>query len=245
MENTEAWRDTAVFRLKMTERQKRVMRTSLQMFLAPRDRQWDVLCREIAEAYGGPARVGGDDVIKAASRLFQEAGEIACRDGYQRPDSCGMAESVLAALAETNKGNAEKATNLRLPYASVVIMQNALEEYCRIRYGQWFDLANAISDNGYRFDNASPDHTAMFNRYIARRNEAHDILCTAGRLIIPRLASKPKNCIIAEDIFRVLRHFLFVRNHPGGSAIYDIRAATPLLISGEPTIEIAVLPSLA
>ena len=112
------------------------------------------------------------------------------------------------------------------------IIKIALEEYFRLRMNQWFDFAANIALS-YRYDKNDPDNARKFNAYINRRNKSQELFEKAFRVAQPDYQRKTDEMAIAEDIWQVLRHRLYL-DRGGDPNGWNVDARKPIKISDEP-----------
>lgn len=130
----------------------------------------------------------------------------------------------------------EKKYVIELNEKQAVIIKRALEEYFRIRMNQWGDLADDLAHVGFTYDKNDPNNRSNFNAYIERRDNAKRAFEGAMLIAQPQRVNRvmeiSEDVLIAEDIWQVIRHQLFIDN--GGdlnSCCVDTRK--PLQMSQE------------
>ena len=113
------------------------------------------------------------------------------------------------------------------------IIRIALEEYFRLRMNQFFDFATDISLCGYEYGKNDPGNDKKFNDYINRRNESQELFEKAFRIAQPNYQMKTDKMMIAEDIWQVIRHKLYLdRGEDPNDWCVDARE--PIKMSDEP-----------
>lgn len=117
------------------------------------------------------------------------------------------------------------------------IIKIATEEYFRLRMNQWFDFAANIALS-YRYDKNDPDNARKFNAYINRRNESQELFEKAFRVAQPDYQRKTDEMAIAEDIWQVLRHRLYL-DRGGDPNGWNVDARKPIKMSDEPLPKIS------
>lgn len=120
------------------------------------------------------------------------------------------------------------------------IIKIALEEYFRLRLNQWFDFATNVSLRGYEYDKSDPDNDEKFDDYINRRNESQELFEKAFRIAQPDYQMKTNEMMIAEDIWQVIRHKLYL-DRGGDPNSYVVDARKPLKMSDEPLPKMEVI----
>lgn len=113
------------------------------------------------------------------------------------------------------------------------IIKIALEEYFRLRLNQWFDFVTDISLCGYEYDKSDLDNDRKFDDHINRRNESQELFEKAFRIAQPNYQMKTDEMMIAEDIWQVIRHKLYL-NRGGDPDGWSVDARKPLKMSDEP-----------
>lgn len=115
---------------------------------------------------------------------------------------------------------------LELTETQLRIINNALEEYFRIPLNQWGDLADRLAFKGFSPKNDKGESKA-FDRCINKRDAAVAVFEAAGKILwgydIPR---KDKNQLIAEDIWQVIRHQLYLDSE--NKNIWRVDSMTPI-----------------
>lgn len=81
------------------------------------------------------------------------------------------------------------------------IMRIAIEEYFRIRMGQYWDLADTIAFTGFDYDNYTKEE---FDRRITSRDTLRDLLDGYSRTY--RINEKPDDISMAVDMWHVIEH---------------------------------------
>ena len=122
---------------------------------------------------------------------------------------------------------------LELTEKQAEIIRIALEEYFRLRMNQWFDFATNIALLGYEYDKSDQDNERKFNAYINRRNESQELFEKAFRTAQPNYHMKTDEMMIAEDIWQVIRHKLYL-DRGGDPNGWSVDAREPMQISDEP-----------
>ena len=112
------------------------------------------------------------------------------------------------------------------------IIKIALEEYFRLRMNQWFDFATNIALCGYEYDKSDPDNNRKFNAYINRLNESQELFEKAFRTAQPNYQPKTDEMMIAEDIWQVIRHKLYL-DRGGDPNGWSVDAREPIKLSVE------------
>lgn len=113
------------------------------------------------------------------------------------------------------------------------IIKIALEEYFRLRLNQWFDFATNVSLCGYKYDKNDPGNDRKFDDYINRRNESQELFEKAFRTAQPNYQMKTDEMMIAEDIWQVIRHKMYL-DRGGDPNGWFVDAREPLKMSDEP-----------
>lgn len=122
---------------------------------------------------------------------------------------------------------------LKLSEKQAEIIKIALEEYFRLRMNQWFDFATNIALCGYEYDKSDPDNDRKFDDYINRRNESQELFEKAFRTAQPNYQMKTDEMMIAEDIWQVIRHKLYL-DRGGDPNDWCVDAREPIKMSDEP-----------
>ena len=118
---------------------------------------------------------------------------------------------------------------LKITEKQLSIIQNALEEYFRLRMGQCHDFTTDFCSMGVDLSPENPNHDRIFDRYIVRRNAMLEVMSAAFRIGWNGtfLEEKTPEMLIAEDIWDCIRY-----------ARGQGRGGSPLHLGEEPPIEI-------
>lgn len=125
---------------------------------------------------------------------------------------------------------------LKLNEEQLQVVQNALEEYCRIRMNQWWDLADSLASQHVDFSPENPRHDEIFKDFIHRRDSAKEVLECAGRILWGKYSyygdPKTEDQLIAEDIWRVIRYARYLES--GRTDTDTVDSYPPIIVSNEP-----------
>lgn len=116
------------------------------------------------------------------------------------------------------------------------LINAALEEYFRLGLNQWLGLADRLSTIGLEVPPVDDPHRGqVFDRCIHTRDDARIVMEAAGRVLWPYgLTKQDADNILAQDIYQVIRHQLWIDNPDRDKFRYSVDADPPLLQSGEP-----------
>lgn len=118
------------------------------------------------------------------------------------------------------------------------LINTALEEYFRLGLNQWWPLANRLAAMNIDFSNENPDHDKIFDRYIHTRGAVRIVFEAAGRIMWPDgLERMDADNIIAQDIWQVIRHQLWMDDPNPDKSIFCCAAQKPCINSQEPAIK--------
>ena len=131
---------------------------------------------------------------------------------------------------------------LELSKEQAEIIKIALEEYFRLRMNQWFDFATNIALCGYEYDKSDQDNNRKFNAYINRRNESQELFEKAFQTAQPNFQLKTAEMMIAEDIWQVIRHKLYL-DRGGDPNGWSVDAREPIKLSDETLPKMEVFDS--
>lgn len=131
----------------------------------------------------------------------------------------------------------DKKYTLTLTERQAVLIKEALEEYFRIRMNQWRDLADSLAMKNIDLSPDNPNHERIFDGYIQDRDAVQKVLECAGRILWDgQRNDKSEEQLIAEDIWKVIRHQLWKDSENKNDWCVDSRE--PLRMSDEPLPEI-------
>lgn len=97
---------------------------------------------------------------------------------------------------------------IELTEAQVKVVQNALEEYFRLRMGQECDFCDDMASIDCDLSPENPRHNRIFDLYIARRNHLQELMRAFFRIAFEPLGylqGKTDSMMIAECIWDALR----------------------------------------
>lgn len=121
---------------------------------------------------------------------------------------------------------------LELTEAQLRVVNAALEEFFRLPLNQWDRLAERLAFKGVDLqDEKTRDRN--FDRCIATRDAVLEVFRAAGRILWGYEAPpKDDQQLIAEDIWQVIRHQLYLDS--GSTDTWRVDAREPLLLGPEP-----------
>ena len=114
---------------------------------------------------------------------------------------------------------------LELTEAQLLVVNDALEEYFRIPLNQWFGLSDRLAFKGVNLqDKKTMDRT--FDRCIAARDAVRAVFESAGKILWGyEIPPKDDNQLIAEDIWQVIRHQMYLDSGSSDHWRVDAREA--------------------
>lgn len=120
------------------------------------------------------------------------------------------------------------------------LVKTALEEYFRIRMGQWRDLAESLAIKNIDLSADNPHHKEIFERYLSKRDAGEKVLKCAGEILMGSPYGNPKSedQLLAEDIWQVIRHELWMDRPDKDDWCVDARE--PMQVSQEPLPEMRI-----
>jgi predicted transcriptional regulator len=95
---------------------------------------------------------------------------------------------------------------LEVTQEQLSVINEALEEYFRIRMGQFWDLADNLAVQNVDLSPENPEHEKIFDLFINTRDCIREILETVNRILGLQLRKKTDRMLVAEDIWQVIRH---------------------------------------
>lgn len=116
------------------------------------------------------------------------------------------------------------------------LINTALEEFFRIGLNQWWPLADRISEIGYTLPpQGDPNRDRIFDRRIQKRDAVRVVLEAAGRILWPHgLDKQDEDNLLAQDIWQVFRHQLWLDRPDRDKLGYCVDGNKPLIQSNEP-----------
>ena len=112
-----------------------------------------------------------------------------------------------------------------LTEAQLRVVNAALEEYFRIPLNQWDRLAERLAFKGVDLQDEKT-RERYFDRCIAAKDAAQEVFKAAGRILWQHGApQKDDEQLIAEDIWQVIRHQLYLDSGSTDTWRVDAREA--------------------
>ena len=105
-------------------------------------------------------------------------------------------------MKETKKYTIELTEN------QVGVIQNALEEYFRLRMGQYTEFCTDMAELNADLSPDNPNHELIFDRYIQRRDHMEEVMRAFFRIAFEPtgyLREKTDDMLIAECIWDAIR----------------------------------------
>lgn len=112
------------------------------------------------------------------------------------------------------------------------VVKDALEEYFRIRLGQFREITDSIA-----FSDCDTNDKIKWKECFARREAALVLMESAFRLMRPEISlKKTENMLIAEDIWGAVKHALWLNlpQERREQTRWCVDADAPLNLSGQP-----------
>ena len=121
---------------------------------------------------------------------------------------------------------------LDLSDAQLRVVNAALEEFFRLPLNQWGDLADRLAFKGVDLSNPET-RDRNFDRCITTRDAVRVVFEAAGKILWGyEMPPKDDQQLIAEDIWQVIRHQLYLDS--GSTDSWRVDARDPLLLGSEP-----------
>lgn len=102
----------------------------------------------------------------------------------------------------------EKKYTIELTENQVRAIQNALEEYFRLRMGQYTEFCTDMAELNADLSPDNPNHELIFDRYIQRRDHMEEVMRAFFRIAFEPtgyLKEKTDDMLIAECIWDAIR----------------------------------------
>lgn len=116
------------------------------------------------------------------------------------------------------------------------LINQALEEWMRIRLNQWWDLSDSLASKNVDFSPESPDHERIFMEFIEKRSEVREAFEKIGATLWRGKENrKTEEQVIVEDMWRVIRHAMWEER--GDHTMWTVDADKPIQWSDEPMIK--------
>lgn len=101
-----------------------------------------------------------------------------------------------------------KKYTIELTENQVGVIQNALEEYFRLRLGQYTGFCTDVAELNADLSPDNPNHELIFDRYIQRRDHMEEVMRAFFRIAFEPtgyLKEKTDDMLIAECIWDAIR----------------------------------------
>lgn len=101
-----------------------------------------------------------------------------------------------------------KKYTIELTENQVKVIQNALEEYFRLRMGQYTEFCMDMAELSADLSHDNPHHELIFDRYIQRRDHMEEVMRAFFRIAFEPtgyLKEKTDDMLIAECIWDTIR----------------------------------------
>lgn len=128
---------------------------------------------------------------------------------------------------------------IELTETQLRVVNAALEEYFRLPLNQWGDLADRLAFKDFDPDEYTEpeDRSEAFDRCIEKRDAARAVFEAAGKILWSHtIPKKDDNQLVAEDVWQVIRHQLYLDS--GSTDTWRVDAREPLLLGPEPPAKI-------
>lgn len=126
----------------------------------------------------------------------------------------------------------KKQYKLEVNEEQLSVINEALEEYFRIRMGQWGQLADELSMQNVDMSPENPAHSRIFDRFITTRDCVREIFGSVNRILSEGLQKKTQRMLVAEDIWQVIRHQIWIDR--GAKDDWCVDSREPMQWSDEP-----------
>lgn len=110
-----------------------------------------------------------------------------------------------------------------------------IEEFMRMRIGQFFDFTTDVAHNGWTYDNTNPDNSKKFDEYIERRNKSKEMFETAFKKAVPYMTQKSEKVLLTQDLYDVLKYQIYL-DTPSLHNTWTVYSNPPMLHSNSKTI---------
>ena len=116
------------------------------------------------------------------------------------------------------------------------LINAALEEFFRIGLNQWGDLAERVANIGFEYPPKDmPNRALVFDRHIQTRDTVRTVLEASGRSLWPYgLDKQDEDNLLAQDIWQVFRHQLWLDRPDRDKLNYCVDGNKPLIQTNEP-----------
>lgn len=142
-----------------------------------------------------------------------------------------------------SKGKAQAAYQITVTARQLKLINTVLEEYFRIGLNQWGPLADRISEISYALPpQDDPNRDRIFDRRIQKRDAVRVVLEAAGRILWPYgLDKQDEDNLLAQDIWQVFRHQLWLDRPDRDKLGYCVDGNEPLIQTNEPAVKCVLL----
>ena len=89
------------------------------------------------------------------------------------------------------------------------LVNKAIEEYFRLRLGQFWDFADDVCEQGIDLSSENPNHEKVFDNYLVRRNALKTSFETLFRELTVNTGAKSQDCMDMIDMWETIRHWFW------------------------------------
>lgn len=221
-----------MYKLKLSPHHAHILKEAFISFYFIRQNCWREFVEDI-ETYNDTTSLY-EEAYKTACPDYEKIYVLEKNDKDEIIDIKGVSENFKTVYLKVfrNEMTFENTDELR-------VLLYVVEEYMRMRMGQFFIFVDDVAENGWKYDNTDPDNDKKFNEYIKRRNKAEDMFNNAYKKTLRLEHTKTKKVLIAEDMYDVLKHQIWL-DTPSMHNSYNTWSCPPLNWSGYkmPKIEV-------
>lgn len=182
-----------MYKLKLDEPHIDITKKAFESYFNLRNNNWKSYIQDITES---------DDVDRHIVDKFKHAYLIAAPDYLTTYDRYNYDSTTQ--MIDMLQGKIKR-NEFIFDLTELSTLLSVIEEYMRMRMGQYFDFTDDVACNGWRYD---MNDKQGFDDYISRRNDSYDAFNRAYCNNIYR-AYKIEQVLIAEDIYDILKHQIY------------------------------------
>lgn len=203
-----------MFRIILTEEHKQILKEALVSFCKIRLNYWSDYVR---------------DIDSTDEKLFEEAYATACpnyKNIYKLVEKDGRITDIEGFGIKKVYLKVFK-DNLNFSLKDIRKLLYIVEEFMRMRMGQFFIFVDDVAHNGWEYDTTDPDNDIKFQEYIFRRDNAKNMFERACK----HKQTKTRKVLVAEDMYDVFKHHIWL-NTPSMHKHYTVYSSPPMNWSG-------------
>lgn len=200
-----------MYKLILSDKHKQILKEAFVSYYKIRQNYWDDFISDLkCDICSNDA--DSSDTCSSNAFLFESAYKAACPD-YKEIYKVIRKDGEIVKVEGFNISIFTEVFKEDLIFKDLGEIQDILyviEEFMRMRMGQFFTFTDDVAENGWVYDNTKPDNGKKFSEFIARRNLSQDMFDKAFRDFKVFVREKSEKVLLAEDLYDVLKHQIYL-----------------------------------